>query len=183
MCTRERTPTSTRLRVLLPCGAEEALVGEEHDYPLGAVVELLPVRLRRELLEVFANLPSVIVQLLLPYLVVGCLLRVEICGEGDLCIDDDLFPTRQAHDQVRPEPAVLGRGRDLLDEVAVRKHPGDLDDSLELNLAPAPPRVGRTQRIREGGRLLTERGQVPAELAESLRPSLVQLLNSFADCS
>ena len=55
-----------------------------------------------------------------------------------LRVDDDAScEPGSLHDEVRPETAVLGRDVRLRLEVAVLEHPGHLDDSPQLDLAPA----------------------------------------------
>ena len=89
-------------------------------------------------------------------LVVG-LDRVEVRVERRLRVDDDVLAARQLHDQVGPQqPAVVVALARLLDEVAVRDHPGELDHALQLHLAPAAANVRRAQRGDEVARLLPE---------------------------
>ena len=82
-----------------------------------------------------------------PRVLVLRLERVEIRGEGRLRIDDDVLAARQLDDEVGPQHAPVGiRDRRLLGEVAVREHPRELDDALELDLAPAAAHVRRAER-------------------------------------
>ena len=73
--------------------------------------------------------------------------RVEVGGQRRLRVDDDVLAARQLDDEVGAEHAPVGVGRRrLLVEVAVREHPGELDDALELDLAPAAAHVRRAER-------------------------------------
>jgi hypothetical protein len=182
MCTRARTP-SDEGRILFPGRPEEALVRKEHDDPFGAVCELLPVGLRAELLEVLAHLSRVIEEALTANVLVRGLVRLEIRVERDLRVDDDLLSTRELDDEIGSQAAVFRRGRDLLGEVAVRQHPRDLDDALELNLAPAAPNVRRSECVPQRCGLLAEVGEAPAHLAVALRACAVEFLHAFADAA
>ena len=111
--------------------------------------------------------------------VVRRLAGVEVGGERHLGVDDDDLAAGQADDHVGAQPAVVGGGGHLLVEVAVRKHPGELDDPLQLDLAPASAHVGRPQRghERRGAlaqlRELLARAPMPRRLAGELeRPHL-----------
>ena len=127
-----------------------------------------------------AHLARMVLQALPAHLVVRRLLRGEVRGEWHLRIDDDLLPSGQPNDQVGAESTVLRRCRDLLVEVAVGEHSGDLDHALELDLAPPAPGVWSTERVLQGRGLLTEVGQMPAQLAVPLRTRTVELLNALA---
>ena len=84
---------------------------------------------------------------------------VEVGLERRLGVDDDALAARELHDQVGSEqPALVVALARLLDEVAVRDHAGQLDDALELDLAPAPAYVRRPQRRHEAARLLLQPG-------------------------
>ncbi len=65
--------------------------------------------------------------------------------------------------------ALAGLDRALLDEVAVRDHPGHLDHVAQLDLAPRAARRGALQRGHEVARLLAQRADALAELADHLR--------------
>jgi hypothetical protein len=78
--------------------------------------------------------------------VLAGLVRFQIGAERHLRVHHHALPAGQAHDQVRPQPAVVARHRGLLDEVAVRDHVGQLDDAPELHLAPAPAHAGGAHR-------------------------------------
>src|SRR4051794_14449418 len=75
-------------------------------------------------------------------LVVGFgLARVKVRLQRCLRVNYDPLPARNADDKVWPQGAPVGVDRALLDEVAVREHPGDLDDAAQLHLAPAASRL------------------------------------------
>ena len=97
--------------------------------------------------------------------VVGRLAGVEVRRERNLRVDDHDLLARETDDQVGAQPPVVGRGRDLLVEVAVRQHARELDDALQLNLAPASPDVRRPQRGREGRGALAQLRQLAPERA------------------
>ena len=97
--------------------------------------------------------------------VVGRLDRVEVRGERHLRVDDHDLPAGKAHDQVGAEPAVVRGRRHLLVEVAVGQHPRQLDDSLELDLAPATADMRCAERRRERGGALAQLRELLAERA------------------
>ena len=75
--------------------------------------------------------------------VVGRLARIEVGSERHLGVDDHVLAAGQPHLHVRPQAAIVGRCRDLLLEIAVREHAGELHDALQLDLAPAAADVRR----------------------------------------
>src|SRR5262249_14488526 len=85
-------------------------------------------------------------------------------------------------DEVRPEQAPVGVAlAGLLDEVAVLDHPGELDDALQLHLAPAPAHVWRPERRDQVAGLLPQPvlalGDGPEQLgdrADLLHPLLLE---------
>jgi hypothetical protein len=85
--------------------------------------------------------------------VVGRFHGFEIRLQRRLRVDNDAAVVRQAHDHVRPHPAILAVDRLLLHEVAILEHAGHLDDTLELDLAPAAAHLRRAQRADEVLRL------------------------------
>ena len=74
-----------------------------------------------------------------------------------LGVDDHLLAAGQLDDEVGPQQAVSVGDRGLLDEVAVRRHPRQLDDASELQLAPAPARLRLAQRRDERAGLGAQR--------------------------
>src|SRR5262249_40895120 len=167
--------------IVLPGSPEEALVGEEHDNPLGTVRELLPVGLRRELLQMVANLAGVILEPLPSDLVVRRLVSLEVRRERDLRVDDDLLPARKPDDEVGTERSLVRASRDLLGEVAVWEHPSDLNDATQLNLAPAPACMRCAKRVSERCRLLPEGHEVLAQLTVPLCASSIEFLDALPD--
>ena len=84
---------------------------------------------------------------------------VEERIEGRLRVDDEALAARKLDHQVGPEqPSLVGALARLLDEIAVRDHAGELDDALELHLAPAPTNVRCAQGGDEVARLLLQPG-------------------------
>ena len=152
---------------MLQRGAEERLARQEHDDELGRGVELAPVRLARQLRHVLAHLARMFDEPRGAGLVVS-LNRLEIRHERRLCIHDDLLVAWQLHDQVGPEAPVAGRRGLLLEEVAVIDHPRELDDALQLQLAPVAAHVRLPQRLHEIAGLAVERGEARAERADLL---------------
>jgi hypothetical protein len=109
--------------------------------------------------------------------------RVEVRLERRLRVDDDLLASRELDEQVGPEPRAVGGDRRLLDEVAVGEHPGHLDHSAQLDLAPAAAHDRRAQgRDEVAGlrtQLLLRLGQLPhlhAQLGVRLCPGDLELL-------
>src|SRR6185503_2202391 len=105
-------------------------------------VELRPIALPGQLGDVVPDLAGVIAELGEPLLVVPGRQRLQVRLAGELRIDDDGLGTGELDDEVGAETAVFGRHMRLSLEVAVLEHPGHLDDSPELDLAPAPADVG-----------------------------------------
>ena len=81
-----------------------------------------------------------------------------------------------AHDEIGPERAVLGRRGRLRDVVAVLEHSGVLDDVAQLRLAPAPAHVRRAQRVGEVSRALGERRDLRLQRAVGLLPDALDAL-------
>ena len=83
--------------------------------------------------------------------------RAQIGVERRLGVDDDLLAAGQPHDHVGPDPAVVvALNRVLLDEIAVLDHAGELDDALQLQLAPAAADAGPLERVGEPARLVPQ---------------------------
>ena len=85
--------------------------------------------------------------------VVRCIHRREIAFQRRLRIHHDRRATRQSHDHVGTLHAGVRRHGDLRREVAVLQHAGQLHHALQLQLAPAPARGWRTQRLHQVARL------------------------------
>src|SRR3990172_6169452 len=79
-------------------------------------------------------------------------------------------------DHVGTEPARLTFDAHLLDEVAVLREPGELDDPVERDLPPAPADVRRPQRRDQVARLALELGAAGGERAELLFEAAVGAL-------
>ena len=115
---------------------------------------------------------------LVAHRLVGGLHGLDVAGERDLGVDDDLLAVGEGDHEVGTHTGagVVGAGR-LLDEVAVLQEPRHLDHAAQLDLAPTAPDVRRPQRGDQGGRLVLQlRGGVPdgahllAKLAVRGRP-------------
>ncbi len=144
-------------RILVERGAEEPLVAEEHDHELGRRLELLPVALLPELRHVLADEARMPHEVHAPHVVVLGLDGVEVGLERRLRVDDEVLAAGKLHDEVGSQQSalVVALAR-LLDEVAVGEHPCELDDALELHLAPAAAHVRCAERRDETARLLAE---------------------------
>ena len=83
--------------------------------------------------------------------------RVEVRADRHLRVDDDALAARQLDDQVGAEqPAFVVAFALLRAEVAVVEHPGQLDDALQLHLAPAAADVRGAERRDEAAGLGAE---------------------------
>ncbi len=102
-----------------------------------------------------------------PLGLVARLVGVEEGVQRRLRVDDDLLAAGQVDDQVGPQRAVVAPQRALLAEVAAVDHAGQLDDPLQLQLAPAAARLRLAQGGAEAGRLAAQpllRGDELAQL-------------------
>ena len=84
--------------------------------------------------------------------------RVEVGVERGLRVDDDVLAageltTRSGRSRLPSASRSLG----WVSEVAVLDHPGELDDPLELHLAPAPAHVRGAERGHEVAGLAAQR--------------------------
>ena len=81
-----------------------------------------------------------------------------------------------------PQPAGLAVHRLLLDEVAERRHAGELGDAAQRDLAPAAADVGRAQRLHQlvglGAQRLVGDGDVAQLLADLAEVALAPLLDA-----
>ena len=95
--------------------------------------------------------------------------RVEVALDRHLRVDDDALAAGELHDDVgAQQPAVVVALARLRAEVAVVEHPGELDDALQLHLAPAAADVGRPQRRHEAAGLGAQLLLPGRDLAEAL---------------
>ena len=134
-------------RVGLERRVREVLARQEQEDEVGRRLELVPVGLGRQTPDVLAQQARVRGERRGAGRLVVRLVGVEERMQRRLRVDDHLLAAGQPDDQVRTQQAtVVGRDRRLLDEVAVRRHAGQLDDASELQLAPAPARVRLAQR-------------------------------------
>jgi hypothetical protein len=152
---------------VLEGGAEERLAGQEHDDELGRVVELAPVRLARELRHVVAHLPRVVRE---PGRTDGivALERFEVGDEGRLRVDHDALAAGQPDTEVGADASCFGGCGVLLEKVAMLEHPGELDDTAQLDLAPVAANVRLAQRAHEVACLAGQRREPRAQRAHLL---------------
>ena len=95
---------------------------------------------------------------LLARLFVRRLERAQVGVERRLGVDDDLLAAGQPHDR---RPAGSGHrrrrlNRALLGEIAVLDHPGELDDALQLQLAPAAADAGPLEGVGQPARFVAQ---------------------------
>src|SRR5579872_3504587 len=148
-------------RVLLERRAVEMLAGKEHHHEVRSLVELLPIRLASQRIDMRADVARELYHLRAAHLLVGALDRVKKGLRGRLGVDDDGAVVRELDDHVRTEPAarlaIVRLDRLLSDEVDVLPHAGHLDDALQLHLSPAPADGRIAQRLAQARRLRTQR--------------------------
>ena len=146
-------------RILLERGAEEHLAGQEHDDELGRRTR--PCRSSSSPRAARCGPRTCRAWSASSFwrdVLVGRLERAQVGVERRLGVDDDLLAARQPDDDVRPNPGlvVAALNRALLVEVAVLDHPGELDDALQLELAPAAADAGPLERVGEAPRLVAQ---------------------------
>ena len=101
-----------------------------------------------------------------------------------LRVDDDALAAGELHDEIGPEQAALVVAAALLRaEVAVVEHAGELDDALQLHLAPAAADVGGAQRGDEAAGLgaelllaLGDRAQLLADARDLVQAPVLERL-------
>ena len=108
--------------------AQELVAGNEQDDELGTFVELLPVGFAGQHANVVADIPRMPLQAELALVVVLRFDGLEVGVQRRLDVDNELPLIRHSHDQVGPEHAVLAARMDLLLEVAMLDHAGQLDE-------------------------------------------------------
>ena len=97
-----------------------------------------------------------VAQVLLALLLVARLISVQHALQRSLGVNHHLLGARHAHHKIWPQRPLLASQRDLLDEVAVLDHSGELDHVAELHLSPLPPGVRLAQCRHERAGLGTE---------------------------
>ena len=151
-------------------GGEEGVAGDEGDDEFGRVVELLPVRLLRQRVDVGAQLPGVGHEVRPPDGFVGGVVGVEERLQRHLGVDHHVPGARQMHDHVGAHPAVGAVLGHLLLEVAVLDHAGHLDHAPQLHLPPSATRSrgaqSRDQVAGLGLQLVLGLGERPHLLAQ-----------------
>ena len=76
--------------------------------------------------------------------------RLQVRVERRLRVDDHVLAAGQTHDDVGPHAdRIVAADRLLLLEIAVLDHAGELDDALELELAPAAADARTFERVDE----------------------------------
>jgi len=99
---------------------------------------------------------------------VGGLDGLEVGGERRHGVHHHGAPARQPHHEVRVQPPVGRVDGVLLGEVAVLGHAGELDDPLQLDLAPAAANLRNPERANEVRGLGAQQGLCVAERAHLL---------------
>src|SRR5581483_4252028 len=130
---------------------------------------LPPVALLPELADVVAQLLRVAREVRALELDVVRVDGIEVRLDRDLRVDDDRLPARKLHDEIRTQQRSLVVANALLRaKVAVVEHSGELDDALQLQLAPAAAHVGRAERGDEAARLAAQLLLAVRDLAQAL---------------
>ncbi len=157
--------------IVFECGRQQGVTGNEGDDVLRRVLELIPVRLFGQGVDVRPQLAGVRHEVGPSGRIVGSVVGVEEGLKRHLGVDNDVPGSRQMHDHVGPQPSFGALGRHLLLEVAVLDHPRHLHHTPELHLAPTATRGRGTQRGHEVARLGLELvlgvGQGPDLLAQT----------------
>lgn len=181
--------------VLFKGGAEEVFAREKEDDEFGRGLELVPVGLGGEPLDVLSDVSGVGAEFLAALKVGVGLLGVEVGVEGAFGVDDHLSVAGEADDEVGSEPAVVGGGGGLLVEVAVFEHAGQFDDALELDFAPASADLWGAEGLDEAGgfavefllgdgegpELFGETGVLGGAFGFPTGEALVHLMDGFAE--
>ena len=79
------------------------LAGQEHDHDVGRRVDLGPVGLVGQQLDVLAQQPRVIAQVALALFLVARLVGVEHSLQRGLGVDDHVLAAREAHHEIGPQ--------------------------------------------------------------------------------
>ncbi len=129
-----------------------------------------------------AHLARVLLELRRLGLVVVRLGGREIGLERHLRVDDDVLPAGKVDHDVGPKaPALVVGRRHLRLEVAVLDHARELDDALQLDLAPLAAHVRRPQRGDQVAGALGQRGDLLLERAVVLAARLLERLRLEVD--
>jgi hypothetical protein len=91
-----------------------------HDDIIRGITELLPIRLRAELLHMVANRSKVRFQMSRLAEFVRAFMRVEKGVEAALRVDDQLAPAGKIDNRVGAQASFIGVHRDLCLEVGIR---------------------------------------------------------------
>ena len=135
--------------VVLQRGREQRLARHEHDDDVGRRLEVRPVALVAEPVDVVLHLPRVVPQLRVARRVVFAVHRVEVRGQRHLGVDDDVLAARELDDGVGRQAAFLGADGLLDLEVHAFEEARALEDPAQLDLAPLAADVRGAQRARE----------------------------------
>lgn len=128
-------------------GAEELVARKKKDDEFGGGLELLPVVLGAEGIDVAADLLGVFEEAGGPDGFVSRFGRGAEGFEGSFGVDDDALTAGEADDEVGTE----GAGGFLFAEIAVAEHVGHFDDAAELEFAPGARVGGGAEGGREAG--------------------------------
>jgi hypothetical protein len=139
--------------VVLHRGRQQGLPRHEHDDDVGGGLEVGPVALVPQAVDVILDLAGVVLQLAVTKRVLLALHRVEVGRQRHLGVHDDVLAARQLHDHVRGQPAPFRLGRLFEIEVQPFDEAGALEHATELQFAPLAPDVRRPQRPHEAARL------------------------------
>lgn len=163
-------------------GGKEGFTGEEEDGELRAVLELFGVFFRRKLLDVGADLGSVLGEKTLALGVVSGFEGVEVGIHGRLGIDDDGFSAGEFHDEIGAEAfSLIGGGGGLEGKIAVLLHSGELDDSAKLHFPPMTAADGLAESFDEGGGFPLEAELAFAESADLFFQLRIRAFAEFFD--
>src|SRR5262249_24285448 len=128
--------------VMLKRGAEERLAGQEANDELGRGRKMRPIRLAREIRHVLANVARVRLHERGTRVVGESRRRVEKRLERRFRVDDQVPTAREPNREIGTQSATITR--QLLIEVAMLEHPGQLHHALELHLTSPAADLRRT---------------------------------------
>ena len=116
--------------VLLERGAQERLARHEGHDELGRLLELLPIGLVGQQVNVRPDLTGVVCQMGPPRSFLRSVIGIEERLKRDLGVDNDELRAGKVHHHVGPLAPILRGGGNLLLEVAVLQHPRHLDHAV-----------------------------------------------------